>query len=162
MRQILIVILIIAIALFGRWVWKQPNKVRLRWLGYIAITLLIALAVTGKLHWLVAAGSAILGFLPILFKKLMALRWIILSSQRFRNAYQQSRQHKQQDYTGKNFADTTMTREEALEILGLNTNPTREEIVSAHKRLIQKLHPDRGGSPALAKKINTAKEALLK
>lgn len=53
------------------------------------------------------------------------------------------------------------SRDEALQILGLSGNPTREEIIAAHRRLINKLHPDRGGSNFLAARVNQARDILL-
>jgi len=50
---------------------------------------------------------------------------------------------------------------EALQILGLEKEASRDDIISAHKRLIQKLHPDRGGNDYLAAKVNSAKDHLL-
>lgn len=55
----------------------------------------------------------------------------------------------------------SMDREEAFSILGLDPNATDEDIIAAHRRLIQKLHPDRGGSDYLASRINQAKDCLL-
>lgn len=54
-----------------------------------------------------------------------------------------------------------MTHTDAYAILGLEEGASREQIIAAHGRLIQRLHPDRGGSTFLAAKINQARDLLL-
>lgn len=56
---------------------------------------------------------------------------------------------------------TDMTREEALAVLGLTEGATADEIRAAHRRLIQRMHPDVGGTADLAARINRAKDVLL-
>ena len=56
----------------------------------------------------------------------------------------------------------SMSREEALLILGLREGAGPQDIQDAHRRLIQKNHPDVGGSDYLAAQINRARDVLLK
>ena len=61
----------------------------------------------------------------------------------------------------QNFKKENMTKKEALEILGLNENASKEEIIQSHQKLIKKNHPDVGGSDWVTKKLNKARDILL-
>ncbi|GAW05893.1 Mitochondrial import inner membrane translocase subunit TIM14 [Lentinula edodes] len=56
-----------------------------------------------------------------------------------------------------------MDRTEALSVLGLKEGPKlRSQLKDAHRQIMLANHPDRGGSPYIASKINEAKDFLDK
>jgi len=56
-----------------------------------------------------------------------------------------------------------MDRKEAIQVLGLKDGPKlRLQLKDAHRQIMLSNHPDRGGSPYLASKINEAKDLLDK
>ncbi|KAJ3291383.1 hypothetical protein BCR33DRAFT_719976 [Rhizoclosmatium globosum] len=58
--------------------------------------------------------------------------------------------------------DQKMTVREAALILGVKESAPAQKLKDAHRRIMLANHPDRGGSPYLASKINEAKEMLDK
>lgn len=79
-------------------------------------------------------------------------------------AFPDWREHAQERHGGGVATpdDSVMTETLALEILGLDATAGKEEVTRAHRSLMQKMHPDRGGSDYLAQKINAAKDFLMK
>mmetsp|Transcript_8790 Transcript_8790/g.13500 ORF Transcript_8790/g.13500 Transcript_8790/m.13500 type:complete len:196 (-) Transcript_8790:81-668(-) len=67
---------------------------------------------------------------------------------------------------GKKYYDggfeETMDRREAALVLGVRQSASVQRIKDAHRRILILNHPDRGGSPYIAAKINQAKELLMK
>jgi len=67
----------------------------------------------------------------------------------------------QRERRGRGDLGGAMTRRQALEVLGLQDGASTAEIIHAHRTLMKKLHPDHGGSTALAARVNQAKDVVM-
>ena len=162
MAKIIILIAGLGVALY-LWVWikaryqQQGRPFAIKATLVACALLLIGLAAIGRVHWIGALlASALAGMrflLPIIFKSLPLLAPFL------------KRAKAEQANNGSNtntVNSSDMTKDEAFAILGLDANASEKEIVMAHRRLIQKLHPDTGGNEYLATQLNIAKAVLLK
>jgi hypothetical protein len=59
-------------------------------------------------------------------------------------------------------ASAGMDRAQAASMLGVGVGAGRDEIEAAYRRLMLRVHPDKGGAPGLAAQLNAARDALLK
>lgn len=136
--------------------WRPGRGVTLATVAaLVLISSLGILAATGRLPWIAAIGAAALPFLKRGVGLLRYLPWL----RHLFNNYQRSRDGGQRTQAP---GAGVMSRQQALEILGLSGRPDRDQIIAAHRRLMQKVHPDRGGSNFLAQQLNEAKALLLK
>ena len=141
------------------WLSAKPNPATgvITLVALLLVAALGLLAATGRLHWLAALGAALL---PFLRRSLALLRYVPFLGRLYA---QYRRQRGGQEQTrGASAGSGAMTREQALAVLGLETSSTRQQIIDAHRRLMAKIHPDKGGSTYLAQQLNEAKQVLLR
>lgn len=131
--------------LFRRW------SIRLALVG--AVLLLLRLG----LPWLAMAGTALLAVLRFTAPTLMRILPIwLLKKTRFDSAQASTAGHSNGQQR-----PTDMTRARALQVLNLSEGATQEEVLRAHRELIKRVHPDRGGSSYLAAEVNRARDVLI-
>ncbi len=61
----------------------------------------------------------------------------------------------------RNFNSSTMSEEEAYQLLGLAKGASPEQIARAHRTLMKEAHPDRGGTTNRAARLNQARQVLM-
>jgi hypothetical protein len=83
------------------------------------------------------------------------------TSPTWRDRYGPDGTPKADAYTATARPGGPMSRSEALRILGLQLGATPDEVRAAHRRKLQEHHPDRGGDPDMAARINQARDMLL-
>jgi DnaJ family protein C protein 19 len=161
-------VLLITIIAIGLIVWNKFNEANEQQRKKLILTTIVwgilgglaLLALTGHLNAITAVIGGAVAMLtravPNLLKYLPTLSHFYKQTQ---SKQASGNSTGQQGKAQPN--NSTMSQEEALDILGLKPGATREDIISAHKRMMQKVHPDRGGSDYLAAQLNKAKKALL-
>jgi len=161
MSRLILLIAVLGIALI---LWHKISKVsgeeRKKLIFWSAIggvgAILGLLAITGHLNIITAAIAGMVALLP---RATQLLKYLPFINRLYQQGKQNTTQGQQQ--TPPSHGKQTMSIDEAIDVLGLNIDYTREEVTQAHRRMMQKNHPDRGGSDYLAAQINTAKDVLL-
>ncbi len=156
-RLVLALMVLVGLMWFLGWFGKASPEQRARTIKLILLYgvagVLLLLVATGRIHWLFTALAAAI---PV-------VRRLILAKHAW-NTFQSAKDAFGRGQTGNTDQarrDGAMTKDEAYEILGLQPGASKEEIIAAHRRLMQKNHPDRGGNAYLASRINKAKDILL-
>jgi DnaJ homolog subfamily C member 19 len=167
MARLIILIAVIAIALI---IWNkiskasgQQRKQLILWsvIGSV-LAIFAVLTVTGHLNIITAAIAGTIALLPKLLPRLLLLaRYLPYISRLYAQREQHTRQQNGQQGSAPPRGKTGMSREEAMEVLALKPGYSSEDVIQAHRRMMQKVHPDRGGSDYLAAQINKAKDTLL-
>ena len=153
-------VLLTIVWFFGAYKRGTPAVRRRLVAGFFFVVLLGAvlfLTVTGRLHFIAAIVTALLPFV----KKLLPFLRYVPVLRRFVKLKKNDAQTEAETEGQKAAGAAPMTKSQALDVLGLKSGASEEEIISAHRALMQKVHPDRGGSDYLAAQLNQAKDTLL-
>lgn len=156
MARLYLLVFVIFALIYGRPLLKKAPSFIKKYAKFVVLSallvLLLYLIATGHFNWLFALigvmVASLLRLIPTILYYAPDLHELWL---RFNGSARQNPMVNEK----------TMSAAEAYQVLGLTPNATKQDIIEAHRKLMQKNHPDRGGSDYLAAKINLAKKILL-
>ena len=94
-----------------------------------------------------------------------AARWLIKAARHGQTAAREKLLTLREQLEAESWRSSSpasgMTRQEALEVLDLTAQAGNREVQASYIRLMQRIHPDAGGSNYFAKKLNAARQVLL-
>ena len=126
-------------------------------------TALVVMIATGKLNWI---SAALTGAIPFLRRGVSLLRYAPLfaglASQVKRKAHGQTKDGADRHSPSSSNVSARLNLDQARAMLEVPKRASKDEIVAAHRKLMARNHPDRGGSNYIAAQLNEAKELLLK
>lgn len=156
LRLALVVAALIGLWLGLRWLSKAPPQAVKKTLILGGLGLLVAvgvaLLVSGKLAGLFAVAAGLSPWVA----RAMRLHALWRGFQRM-----SGQAPPESEPNRPAAADTTMTKAQAYEVLGLAPGASDDAIKEAHRRLMRANHPDSGGSTWIATRLNQARDILL-
>ncbi|PIE35165.1 MAG: molecular chaperone DnaJ [Gammaproteobacteria bacterium] len=167
----LIVLLALAVAAWALYKLYFQQLIAQGRVGKLKIALIVIgllfllLALTGRapalFGFLGAAMTLVMRLAPLLVRYMPSLArllgWRGLADDSDLAGGSSSRSH-----SGSGETAATMSEAEAREILGVSAEADHEEIIAAHRSLMARLHPDKGGNKWLASRLNAARERLTR
>lgn len=132
-------------------------------LAFIVLALAAWLVWTGRLKRMSTLDGAMLGLAIV--GSLMAAKgrlWIGGGVMALAALYALSRVRRKAPVAPSASPERLARLDEARELLGLGRDYDEAGVREAHRRLIARVHPDAGGTSALAEKINDARALLLR
>ena len=140
-----IIILIAILMYFFLEFIHLPNKIFKKYSKIVILFILISIVI-----YTMRFFPAIISTIPAIF--LILYRWgnilKFIATIFFKKNY-------------SNKKDSSITKKEAYQILGLSEGATKKEILQSYQNLMKKNHPDLGGSDWITKKLNEARDTLL-